>query len=65
MDSTLTVLEAITAFHVDVALLPGAVVIFIVGAVLLYKKGSWLGLPLCFSAILLVVVATLAKVLSP
>jgi len=42
-----------------------AAAIFLVGAVLLYKKGLWPGLPICLSSILLVIIAMLGKLLSP
>jgi hypothetical protein len=41
-----------------------AVAIFLVGAVLLYKKGLWPGLPICLSSILLVIIAILGKLIS-
>ena len=57
-------LEAAMAFHVDEVVLAAAVFIFLVGVVLLYKKGLWLGLPICGSSILLTVVAAPAKLFS-
>ena len=58
-------LEPIPTFQADLVLLPAAVLMFIVGgAVLLYKKGSWLGLPLCLAAILVEVMATLGRIFS-
>jgi hypothetical protein len=48
----------------DLVLLAGALIIFLVGLVLLYKKGSWLGIPISLSGILLVVIAIFAKLFS-
>ena len=61
MDNIRIFLEEIRALHVDGILLAAAVLIFLVGAVLLYKKGLWPGLPICLSSILLVVVAAFAQ----
>jgi len=64
MDNIRIFLEEIRAFHVEGVLLAAAVGIFLLGVVLLYKKGLWPGLPICLSAILLVVIAALARLLS-
>ena len=64
MDSIRSFLEEVMTFHVDVVLLGAAVLMFLVGAVLIYKKGIWPGLPICLSSILLVVIAALAKFFS-
>ncbi len=64
MNNIWNFLEAITAFHVDVVLSAAGVVIFLVGAVLLYKKGLWPGLPIASLAILLVILAALARLFS-
>ena len=61
MDSIRNFLEEITAFHVDWILLATGIVIFLIGIVLPYKKGPWLGLSISLSGILLVVVAALSK----
>ena len=42
-----------------------AVAIFLVGAVLLYKKGLWPGLLICLASIFLIIIAMLGKLLSP
>jgi membrane-bound ClpP family serine protease len=57
-------LEGIMAVRVDGVLLAAGVLIFLVGVVLLYKKGFWPWLPISISGILLVVVATLARLFS-
>ena len=64
MDNIRIFLEEIRALHADGVLLAAAVGIFLLGVVLLYKKGLWPGLPICLSAILLVVIAALARLLS-
>ena len=64
MNNIWNFLEAITAFHVDAVLSAAGVVIFLVGAVLLYQKGLWPGLPIASLAILLVILAALARLFS-
>jgi hypothetical protein len=64
MDNIWQSLEQIMAFHVG-GVAFAAVTIFIVGVILLYKKGLWPGLPICLSSILLVIIAMLGKLLSP
>jgi hypothetical protein len=65
MDDIRSFLEPISTFQADLVLLPAAVLMFIVGgAVLLYKKGAWLGLPLYLAAILVEVMATLGRIFS-
>ena len=38
-----------------------AAIIFVVGLVLLYKKGAWLGVPISVLGILLVLIAILGR----
>ena len=61
MDDIRIFLEEAMTLNVDIALLAVAVFLFLIGAVLLYKKGLWPGLPICLSSILLVVVSALAQ----
>ena len=64
MEKVLTFVERIMIYHVDAVLLAMALIIFLVGVVVLYKKGLWLGIPICISGILLVVIAILAELFS-
>jgi hypothetical protein len=64
MDNVRSFLEGITTVRVDGLLLAAGFVTFLVGVVLLYKKGFWPWLPISLSGILLVVVATLARLFS-
>jgi len=61
MDDIRIFLEEAMTLNVDIALLAVAGFLFLIGAVLLYKKGLWPGLPICLSSILLVVVAAFAQ----
>ena len=63
MDDIRIFLEEAMTLNVDIALLAVAVFLFLIGAVLLYKKWLWPGLPICLSSILLVVAAAFARLL--
>lgn len=41
-----------------------AVSVFLVGAVLLYKKGLWPGLSICLASIFLIIIAMLGNLIS-
>jgi hypothetical protein len=64
MDKVVIFLAGNTTLRVDGLLLATGVGIFLIGAVLLYKRGFWPWLPLSLSGILLVVLAILAKLSS-
>ena len=64
MDNVRFFLEFIATLRVDQLLVPVGVVIFLVGVVLLYKKGFWPWLPMSLFGIILVAVAAFAKFFS-
>ena len=69
MEPAIKILEAALAFFVQIMtfsseplVLAGAGFLFILGLILLYKKGPWLGVPLSVAGILAVVMAILSKI---
>ena len=57
------ILKAITSGN-EFLVVAVAVTFFVVGAILIYKKGPWFGFPFALAGILLVIMAIIAEILS-
>ena len=71
MEPAMNILEGALAFLVEIMtlsneplVLVGAGFLFILGLILLYKKGPWLGIPFSLAGIFVVLMAILAEILS-
>jgi len=71
MEPGVKILEGVMAFIVQIMtvsnealILAGAGSLFILGLIMLYKKGHWVGIPLSMAGILVVLMAIPFKVLS-
>jgi len=71
MESAARFLERVLSFLValvtsgnELPVLAGATLFFLLGLILLYRKGPWLGVPFTLAGILAVVMAIIAKSLS-
>jgi hypothetical protein len=60
MDNVRVFLKEIMTAQTDILLVVAGIVIFIIGLVLLYKKGPWLGFFTSLFGILLIITAALA-----
>jgi hypothetical protein len=52
------------ASHIDIILLTAGYIVYVVGLSFVWKRGTWLGDYITFSGVLLVIIATLVKMLS-
>jgi hypothetical protein len=71
MEAALRILERVLAWKTTLAasvgeplILAAAVLLFIAGLLVFYKKGPWLGLPISMAGILLILTAILGELFS-
>jgi hypothetical protein len=71
MEPAMRFLEKVLTFVVNIMtsgnellVLAGATLFFVLGLILFYKKGPWLGIPVSLAGILVIVMAIIVKSLS-
>jgi hypothetical protein len=64
LEKALAVIFDIVTRGGDPLILAAAVILFLFGLLVLYKKGPWLGIPITLASVLLILMAILGQLLS-